>query len=102
MAHIFETFTIKNGYPTRMVNKMIAQFEEGVMSDQHLGDDEPTMLLSVPCKDRQSEKIMAYLKKTLRHAGCKARIMYRSAKLQSLFNVKDRLSLNTSMMWYIV
>ena len=53
-------------------------------------DDEPTMPLSVPYKNRQGEKIMASLKKTLRNAGCEARIIYRSAKLQSLFSVKDK------------
>ena len=71
------------------MNKIIAQFEEGVMSDRHY-DDEPTISFSVPYKDRQGEKIMDSLKKTLRNAGCEARIIYRSAKLQSLFSVKDK------------
>ena len=66
ISHIFETFIIKNGYPTHKVNKIIAQFKEGVMSDQHLSDDEPTISFSVPYKDRQGEKIMASLKKNIK------------------------------------
>ena len=48
------------------MNKIIVQFEEGVMSDQHLSDDEPTISFSVPYKDRQGEKIMASLKKNIK------------------------------------
>ena len=97
--HIYKVFTTINGYPSNAVNRIINDVKRNNQTyavqnnDIHDTTVEINPTLVLPYKGNNGENLVRKYKNTLKNhlpPNVKPRIVYKSTKLSSMFNLKDK------------